>query len=245
MLCFQLNALQEFFKVFYAILRIPGVHCLKVVVRLHLDQVPWIEPGGKVHILTNIQCLFNKTLGVFLCSQRNDFSFKLLYLSCYFFPPHCCSVTQSYLTLRPQGLQHTWLPSLSPSPGVCSNSCPLSQWCHPTISFPSPPAFNLSQYQGLFQWASGGQSTGALASSSVLPVNIQGWFPLGLTGLISVLSKGTLKSFLQHHSSKALILWCSYLPKSSFPALISVHDYWKNHNFDYTDICRQSNVSAF
>ena len=99
MLCFQLNALQEFFKVFYAILRIPGVHCLKVVVRLHLDQVPWIEPGGKVHILTNIQCLFNKTLGVFLCSQRNDFSFKLLYLSCYFFPPHCCSVTQSCLTL--------------------------------------------------------------------------------------------------------------------------------------------------
>ena len=80
-----------------------------------------------------------------------------------------------------------------PSPKVCSNSCPLSQWCHPTISpsvAPSPPAFNLFQHQGFFpmSWftAAGGQSTGASSSASVLPMNIQGWFPLGLTGWISL-----------------------------------------------------------
>ena len=80
-----------------------------------------------------------------------------------------------------------------PSPRVCSNSCPLSQWCHPTISSsvaPSPPAFSLFQHQGFFpvSWftASGGQSTGASSSASVLPMNIQGWFPLGLTGWISL-----------------------------------------------------------
>ena len=84
-----------------------------------------------------------------------------------------------------------WLPCPSPSPGVCSNSCPLSQWCHPTISFsvihfssclqsfPASGSFPVSQLL-----ASGGQSIGTSASASVLPVNIQGWFPLGWTGLV-------------------------------------------------------------
>ena len=76
-------------------------------------------------------------------------------------------------------------------------------------------------------FASGGQSIGAAASASDLPMTSQGWFPLGLTGLISVLSKGTLKSFLQHHSLKASIICCSYASKSSFPVFISIHDYWK------------------
>ena len=83
---------------------------------------------------------------------------------------------------------------------------------HP-LSSPSPPAFNLSQHQGLFpvSWlfASGGQIIGASASASVLPMNIQGWFPLGLTGLISLLSKGLSKNLFQNHSSKASILWHS------------------------------------
>ena len=68
-----------------------------------------------------------------------------------------CSVAKSYPTLRHHGLQHARPPCPSPSPGACSNSCPLSQWCHPpsqSLSSPSPPAFNLSQYQGLFQWVS-------------------------------------------------------------------------------------------
>ena len=114
-------------------------------------------------------------------------------------PPNvcCCSVTKLCPTLQPHGLQHARLPCPSPSPGACSNSCPLSQWCHPTISssvvpfssclqsFPASGSFPMS-----WLFASGGQSIGALASASVLPVNIPDWFPLGLTGLISLLSKG-------------------------------------------------------
>ena len=93
-------------------------------------------------------------------------------------------------SLRPHGLQHTRLPCSSPSPRACSNSCPLSWWCHPIISFSvilfsclqSFPASGSFPMSWLF--ASGGQSSGASASASALPMNIQGGFPLGLTGLI-------------------------------------------------------------
>ena len=82
---------------------------------------------------------------------------------------------------------------------------------HP-LSSTSPPVFNLSQHEGLFQWvnffASGGQSTGGSASVPVLPMNIQDWFPLGLTGWISLQSKRLSRVFF-NHSSKASILWCS------------------------------------
>ena len=108
-------------------------------------------------------------------------------------------------SLWPHGLQHARPLCPSPTPGVYSNSCPSSQWCHPTISssvVPSLPAFNLSQHQGLFQWfrsfpvaTSGGQSIGASALASVHPVNIQGWFPLGLTGWISMQSNGLSRVF--------------------------------------------------
>ena len=108
-----------------------------------------------------------------------------------------------------QSLSHIWLfatpwdcstpgfPVHHPLPGACSNSCPLSRWCHPTISFsvvpfsscpqsfPASGSFPVSQF-----FTSGGQSFGASASASVLPVNIQDWFPWGLTGLISLLSNG-------------------------------------------------------
>ena len=118
-------------------------------------------------------------------------------------------------SLQPHRLQHTRLPCPLTTPGVCSNSCPLSQWCHPTISssavpfyscllsFPASRSFPMSQF-----FTSGGQSIGVSASASVLPMNIQRWFPFRLTGLISLQSKG-LKSLLQHQSSKASILWCS------------------------------------
>ena len=147
------------------------------------------------------------------------------------------SVSQSCLTLRTHGLQHAKLPCPSPTPGVCSNSCPSCQWCHPTISssivplsshlrsFPASGSFPMSQ---LFAW--GGQSTGASASASVLPVNIQYRLPLGWPGWISLQSKGLFKSLLQHHSSKA-----SILQRSAFfivPTLTSIHDCWKNHSFD-------------
>ena len=110
---------------------------------------------------------------------------------------------------------HTRSPCPSPTPGVYTNSCPLSWWCHPTISssvvpfffclqsFPASGSFPMSQFFG-----SGGQSIGVSALASILPMNIQDWFPLGLTGWISLLSKG-LSSLLQHHGSKAAILWCS------------------------------------
>ena len=96
-------------------------------------------------------------------------------------------------SLPPQGLQYARPPCLSPTPGVYSNSCPLSWWCHPTISssvipfsshfqsFPASGSFQMSQL-----FASGGQSIGVSASTSVLPMNIQDWFPLGWTGWISL-----------------------------------------------------------
>ena len=100
-------------------------------------------------------------------------------------------------SLRPHGLQHTRLPCPSPAPRVYSNSCPSSRGCHPTISssvvlfsshlqsFPASGSFPMSQL-----FASGGQSIGASASASVLPMNIQDRFPLGWTGWISLQSKG-------------------------------------------------------
>ena len=92
-------------------------------------------------------------------------------------------------SLWPHGLQHTRLPFPSPSPGVCSNSCPLSQWCHRTISYSivSSSCFQSFPALGSFLLS---QSIGAAASASVPPVNIQDWFPLGLTDLISLQSKG-------------------------------------------------------
>jgi len=101
-------------------------------------------------------------------------------------------------SLWPHGLQHARLPCPSLSPRVCSNSCLLSQWCHPPSVTPSPPVLNPSQNQSFptsQHFTSGGQSIGASASASVLPVNIQDWFHLGLTGLISLLSKGFSRVF--------------------------------------------------
>jgi len=102
--------------------------------------------------------------------------------------------------LWPHGLKHARLPFPSPTPRACSNSCPSSQWCHLTISssvvpisclqsFPESGSFPMSQF-----FASGGQSIGVSTSASVLPMNIQDWFPLGLTGLI-LQSKGLSRVF--------------------------------------------------
>ena len=119
-------------------------------------------------------------------------------------------------SLRPHGLQHTRFLCPSLSPRVCSNSCPLSWWCYPTISFsitffsscpesfPASGSFPVSQL-----FASGGQSIRASASATVFPKNIQGRFPLGLTWFDLFVVQGTLKSLVQHHNSKASILQCS------------------------------------
>ena len=130
------------------------------------------------------------------------------------------SVAYSCLTLQPHGLQHTRLPCPLPTPRTYSNSCPLSWWYHPTVSFAvvsfssclqsflASQSFLMSQF-----FASRGQSTGASASASVLPMNIQDWFPLGLIDLISLLSKELSRVFsntmVQKHQffSDQLSLW--------------------------------------
>ena len=112
-----------------------------------------------------------------------------------------CSVVSD--SLWPHGLQHARLPYPSPSPGACSNSCSLSWWCHPIILFSVIPfASCLQSFPALGSFlpksrllASGGQSILASALASILPMNIQGWFPLGLTGLISLLSKRLSRIF--------------------------------------------------
>ena len=129
--------------------------------------------------------------------------------------PDCISIFESHQfssvqfsssvvsnSLQPHGLQHPRLPCPSPTPGVDSNSCPSCQWWYPTISssvipfsshllsFPASGSFQMSQF-----FTSGYQSIGVSASASVLPVNIQDWFPLGWTGCLSLLSKGLSRVF--------------------------------------------------
>ena len=160
----------------------------------------------------------------------------------------CCSVAQLYPTLW-DPMKHIRLPCPSPSPGACSNSYPLSQWCHPTTSssvipfssclqsFPASGSFPMSQF-----FASHGQRIGISASTSVLPMSIQDWFPLEWTGWISLQSKGLSRVFSNTTVQKHQFFGAQ-------PSLLSsshiVHDYWKIHTFDYMDFCRQSNVSAF
>ena len=133
------------------------------------------------------------------------------------------SVTQSCPTLQSHGMQYARPPCPSPTPRVYSNSCPLSQWCHPTISssvvpfsshlqfFPASGSFQMSQF-----FASGGQSIWVSASASVLPMNSQDWFPLGWTGWISLQSKEFSRVFsnttFQKHQffGAQLSLWSNF-----------------------------------
>ena len=145
-------------------------------------------------------------------------------------------------SLRPHGLQHERLPCPSLSPGVCSNSCLLNLWCHPTISssvtlfssclqsFLTSGSFPMSQV-----FSSGCQSIGVSVSASVLPVDIQDWFLLELTGVIFLPPQAPW-----FESISSLVLSLLY-----GPTLTSLHDYWKNHSFAYMDFCQQSDISAF
>ena len=153
-----------------------------------------------------------------------------IYLSVQF----SCSVVSN--SLQPHGLLHARTPCPSPTPGVYSNSCLLSQWCHPSISssvflfsscllsFPASGSFQMSQL-----FTSGGQSIGVSASASVLAMNIQNWFLLGWTDWISLQSKGLSRVFsnttVQKHQLSALSFLYS-------PTLTSIHDYQKNRSSD-------------
>ena len=143
-----------------------------------------------------------------------------------------CSVVSD--SLRPHGLQHTRFPCPSPTSGAYSDSCPSSQWCHPTISssvvpfsscpqsFPASGSFQMSQLS-----TSGGQSTGVSALVLFLPKNTQDWSPLGWTGWISLQSKGLSESSPtpQFKSINSSVL--SFLHS---PTLTSIHAHWKNHS---------------
>ena len=154
------------------------------------------------------------------------------------------------IPLRPYRLQHPRLPCPSESPRVCSNSCPLSQWCHPTISisvshfsscpqsFPASGSFPMSQ---LFTW--GGQSTGIsfnIGASNEHPGLVS--FRMGWLDLLAV--QGTVKSFLQHHTSKASILWCSafFIVQFSHPYMTTGKTIALTR---WTFVGKVMNVSAF
>ena len=148
------------------------------------------------------------------------------------------SVDQSCLTLQPHGLQHARLPCPSSTPRACSNSCPLSQWCHPTISssvvhfsslltsFPASGSFPMSQF-----FTSDGQSIGVSASASVFPKKIQDWFRILYDGLVGSLcsprdsqESSPTPQFKNINSSVLSFLYS--------PTLTSIHDHWKNHSLD-------------
>ena len=135
-----------------------------------------------------VSCKANTTITFVKCQSRKTGS---LFGSVWF----SCSVVSD--SLKAHGLQHTRLPCPSLTPRACSNSCPSSRWCHPTISSSATPfsshlqSFPASEHFPVSRlFTSGGQSIGASASASVLPGNIQGWSPLGLTAFISLQSKG-------------------------------------------------------
>ena len=160
---------------------------------------------------------------------------------------HCCSVFQSCPTLcDPHRLQHTRLLCPSPSPEVCPRSCPLHRWCHPAISssdalfcsqfFPTSGTFPISQV-----FTSDDQNTGVSASASVLPTSLHDWFPLRLTGLTSLLSKGLWGVFcstiIQRHQF--------FGPPPSLWSSSHNHRYhWEDHSLDYMDVFSRV-MSAF
>ena len=138
-------------------------------------------------------------------------------------------------SLQPHGLQHARPPYPSPTLGAYTNSCPLSWWFHPTFSCPVVPFSCLQSLPALGSFpmnqffTSDGQSIRVSASASVLPVNIQDWFPLGLTGWISLQSKGQSRVF----SNTTVRKHQFFSPQPSLhQTLTSIHDYWKNHGFD-------------
>ena len=142
-------------------------------------------------------------------------------------------------SLWPHRLQHIMLSCPIPTPRACSNPCLSSHGCHPTISssvvpfssclqsFPASGSFPMSQF-----FASGGQSIRASSWALVPPMNIQDWFPLGLTGWISLQSKGLSRVFSNTTAQKHQFFSIQFLYG---PTLTSIYDYWKNNNFDYMD----------
>ena len=171
----------------------------------------WIGSGCKTVYWQELKQILRPWSNIQICSVwLNQFSL----------------VSHSCLTLQPHGLHHERLPCPSPTPRACSNSCTLNQWYHLTISppfssclqsFPPSESFLMSQF-----FASGGQSIGASASPSVLPMNIRDWLPLGLTGCISLQFKRLSRVFSSTTIQKHEFFDTQFLYG---PTLTSIHDY--------------------
>ena len=170
--------------------------------------------------------------GIF--QARMGCNFLLQWLPLFSSVQFSCSVVSD--SLWPHELQRTRLHCPSPTPRVHTNSCPSSQWCHPTISssvvplllcpksFPESGSFPMSQL-----FTSGSQSIGVSASTSVFPMNTQDWSPLVWTGWISLQSKGFSRVFSNTTVQKNHTSALSFLYS---PTLTSIHDHWKNHSLD-------------
>ena len=197
----------------------------------------------------------NQTLGGFRCKLFYTFKEHHHYLICS--PAHRKNILEKYNTemyrrsvqfshsvisvsLRPHESKHARPPCLSPTPGVYSNSCPSNWWCHPAISSSvvpfsscpqSLPASGSSPMSQLF--ASGGQSTGVSASTSVLPMNTQDWSPLEWTG--SPCSPRDSQESSPAPQFKSIN--SSALSFLHSPTLTSIHDHWKNHSLDQMNLC--------
>ena len=153
-------------------------------------------------------------------------------------------------SLGPHGLQHSRLPCPSLSPGICSNSCSLKQWCHPTshpLLSPSPPAaLNVSQHQGLFQWVGSPHQVAKVLELQLQHQSFQCVFRVDFLyhWLIwsPCCSRDSEESSPapQFESINSLVLSLLHCP-----TLTPIHDYWKNHSLEYADLCWQSDVSAF
>ena len=197
----------------------PVLHCLTEFAQIHAHWVSdaiqsshhLLPPSPLARNLSQHQSLF-QWVSSLSSGQSNRTSTSVLLIKTQgWFPFSSLQLLSCVHFLQPHGLQHARLPCLSPTPGACANSCPSSQWCHPTISssvvpfssclqsFPASGSSLMSQF-----FTSGGRSIEVSASASVLPMNIQDQFPLGLIHLISLQSKS-----LEHQNSRASILQCS------------------------------------
>ena len=165
------------------------------------------------------------------------FLFKVIVVSIFFFlviltsVQFSCSVMSD--SLQPHRLQHIMPPCPSPTPGVYSNSSPLSRWCHTAISSPSPPSFDLSQHQGLFKWVSSSHQVAKVLEFQLQHQSFQWIFRTdflydGLVGSPHCPKDSQESSptpqFKSNNSSVLSFLYS--------PTLTSIHDYWKNHSFD-------------
>ena len=177
--------------------------------------------------------------------------FSFILSTFLFYSPRSDQISRSVVSnsLRPYESQHSRPPCPSPTPGVHSDSRPLSQWCHPAIStsvvpfsscpqsLPASESFPMSQL-----FASGSQSTGVSALASFLPKNTQDWSQTEWTGWISLQSKGLSRVFSNTTVQKHPFFGAQLSLQS---ILTSIHNHWKNHSLDSMDLCWQSNVSAF